>query len=108
VWIQKNIGGWTTYGGAGWIINGASGMRSHPFGGWLLQRAINKRVSLGGEVYSEGTQGLDLPAFAILTFGGYYNVNEHFSILFNAGRQVAGGPHTIGYLGLYWTWGPDK
>jgi len=108
VWIQKKMDGWTTYGGAGWIINAASGMRSHPFGGWLLQRAINKRVSLGGEVYSEGTQGLDLPAFVVLTFGGYYNVNKHFSILFNAGRQVAGGPHTIGYLGLYWTWGPDK
>lgn len=68
----------------------------------------NKRVSLGGEVYSEGKQGLDLPAFVVLTFGGYYNVNKHFSILFNAGRQVAGEPHTIGYLGLYWTWGPDK
>jgi hypothetical protein len=108
VWIQKNIDGWTTYGGAGWIINTASGMRSHPFGGWLLQRAINKRITLGGEVYAEGTQGLNLPAFAILTLGGYYNVNEHFSILFNAGRQAAGGPHTIGCFGLYWTWGPDK
>lgn len=108
VWIQKNIDGWTTYGGAGWIVNRASGMRSHPFGGWLLQRAINKRITLGGEVYSESTQGLDLPAFAILTFGGYYNVNEHFRILFNAGRQVAGEPHTIGYFGLYRTWGPDK
>jgi hypothetical protein len=42
--------------------------------------------------------------FAALNFGGSYNVNEHFSLLFSGGHSVAGDNHTLWYFGLYWTW----
>ncbi len=105
LWFQKSEGPWTTYGGGGWVVNSAPGMRSHPLAGWLVQRELTKRITLGTEIYYEGTQGSGFPAFAISTFGGYYNITEHFSLLFDAGRQVAGAANTVAYLGLYWTWG---
>lgn len=33
LWIQKNMGSWTTYGGGGIAFNNAPGMKNYPFGG---------------------------------------------------------------------------
>jgi hypothetical protein len=105
LWVQKSWGPWTTYGGGGYAVNRAPEMRSHAFGGWLLQRDFGKRVTLGGEIYSEGRNSLTTRSATIVDFGGYYNFNSYFSLLFSVGRDFIGGPHTVAYLGLYWTWG---
>jgi len=105
LWAQKNWGPWTTYGGGGYAVNRAPGMRSYLLGGWLLQRDLGKRLTLGGEIYSEGSNSVRTRSSSIIDFGGYYNFSSHFSLLFSAGRDVIGGPHTVAYLGLYWTWG---
>jgi hypothetical protein len=105
LWVQKSWGPWTSYGGGGWIVNRAPGMRSHALSGWLLQRDLGKRVTLGGEVYSEGATSLTTHSSTVVDLGGYYNFSPHFSLLFSAGRDISGGPHTVAYLGLYWTWG---
>ena len=105
LWVQKSWGPWTTYGGGGYVINRAPGMRSHALAGWLLQRDLGKRLTLGGEIYSEGRSSITTRSSTIIDFGGYYNFSSHFSLLFSAGRDLIGGPHTVAYLGLYWTWG---
>lgn len=108
VWLQKSWGPWTTYGGGGYIINPAPGMRDHPFFGWQVQRALNKKLTLGAEWFNPGR---DTPAASnpqIANFGGQYNFRENFSLLFTAGHTVHGDAHTVAYLGLYWTWGKDK
>ena len=106
LWVQKSWGPWTTYGGGGWVVNRAAGQRDHAFAGWLLQRGFGKRLTLGGEVFAQGadTPGGDGSTFADL--GGFLNFTPGCSLLFSAGRTLAGGRHTIAYLGLYWTWGP--
>jgi len=105
VWAQKSWGPWTTYGGGGYVLNRAPGMRSHALAGLLLQRELGKRLTLGGELYSEGAGSIGTRSSTVLNFGGYYNFNRNFSLLFSAGRDVAGGLHTVAYFGLYWTWG---
>ena len=105
LWVQKSWGPWTTYGGGGYVLNRAPGMRSHALAGWLLQRELGKRLTLGGELYSEGAGSIGTRASTVFNFGGYYNFTRNFSLLFSAGRDIGGGPHTVAYLGLYWTWG---
>jgi len=80
-------------------------MRSHALGGWLLQRDLGKRLTLGGELYAEGASGVGTPSSTLLDLGGYYNFARHFSFLFSLGRNPIGAPHTVAYFGLYWTWG---
>jgi hypothetical protein len=58
VWAQKSWGPWTSYGGGGYAVNRAPEMQSHAFGGWLLQRDFGKRLTLGGEIYSEGRNSI--------------------------------------------------
>lgn len=105
VWGQKSFGAWTTYGGGGYAVNKGPGGRDYFFGGWLLQRQLDERWMLGGEVYSSGRSGHDSPGSTILNAGGQLTLPRGFSLLFSVGRSVAGAGHTVAYLGLYFTWG---
>jgi hypothetical protein len=80
-------------------------MRNHPFFGWQVQKEINKELTLGGEWFNPGRQSFATANTHILNFGGLYNFNKNFSLLFTAGHSVQGESHTVAYLGLYWTWG---
>lgn len=112
VWVQKSFGPWTTYGGAGEVLNSQDGFHNFPFGGWLLQRDIGKKLTLGGEVFSHGGEGplTTEPGKATLVdIGGYYYFrNPGFQLLVAYGHSVFGMAETYGYLGLYWTWGNSK
>jgi hypothetical protein len=108
VWIQKSWGKWTSYGGGGYVLNDAPGMRNHPFGGWQVQREINEKLTVGAEWFGSGADALGSSNSQITNFGGFYNFNQNFSLLFTAGHTVSGEPHTVAYVGLYWTWGKDR
>jgi hypothetical protein len=104
VWAQKSRGPWTTDAGGGAALNSAPGQRDYAYGGWLLQRAIGEKLTLGGEIFAQGPDTDNDKGFAALNFGGTYNVNDHFSLLFSAGHDIVGDEHTLWYFGLYWTW----
>ncbi len=112
VWVQKSFGPWTTYGGAGETIVPQTGYRNFPFGGWLVQRDIGKKLTLGTEVFSHGAEGVataQTRSSTMIDFGGYYYFrNPGFQLLFCYGHSVAGQQENYGYLGLYWTWGHSK
>lgn len=109
IWIQKDFGPWTTYGGGGRQIVHQVDYQSFWYEGWLLQRDIGEKWTLGGELWNHGAEGLATPqthAATMLDFGGYYYFRKPaFQLLFNVGRTVVGQPEIYAYLGLYWTWG---
>lgn len=112
VWVQKSWGPWTTYGGVGETIIPQTGFNNFTFGGWLLQRDIGKKLTLGTEVFSHGNEGpltTQPGAATLVDLGGYYYFrNPGFQLLFCYGHSVAGLAETYAYLGLYWTWGNSK
>jgi hypothetical protein len=108
LWLQKSWGPWTTYGGGGYVINAAPGQRNYWFGGWLLQRDLGKRLTLGGEIFAQGKSSDDVRSFAVFNLGGFFKITPNLQLLFTGGRSFVGGRHTIGYLGLYWTGGLGK
>ena len=112
VWVQKSFGPWTTYGGVGEQVVPQTGYKNFTYGGWLVQRDIGKKWTLGGEVFSHGAEGIATAQIRGSTFidaGGYYYIrNPGFQVLFCYGHAVGGLPETYAYLGLYWTWGGSK
>jgi hypothetical protein len=106
LWIQKSWGPWTTYGGGGYALNRAEGARSCFFAGWLVQRDLGTKLTLGGEVYATEADTVGGKGDTIFNAGGYYNFKPDFSLLFSLGHTFAGEHHAVAYLGLYWTWGP--
>jgi hypothetical protein len=111
LWIQKSWGPWTSYGGGGEAIVPGMGYKDYPFAGWLVQRQLNKKVTLGVEFFGHGAEGeaaTSTRASTMADLGGIYEFKEGFDLLFAAGRSVAGQPETYTYLSLYWTWPKDK
>lgn len=111
LWIQKSWGPWTSYGGGGVTLNSAPGMKNSTFAGWLVQREFSARFVLGGELFYQGAADAASEAFTLLNVGGYYQDIPFCggcSLLFRLGASVAGEVHHDGYLGLYWTWGPES
>lgn len=109
LWIQKSWGHWTSYGGGGYQVVHQTGYRTFPFGGWLLQRDIGKKWTLGGEIFSHAKEGFATPqtqASTMVDAGGfYYFKNPGLQLLFCYGHSVAGQTENYAYLGLYQTWG---
>ena len=88
VWLQKDFGDWTTYGGGGYWINPGAGNKNYWFAGWLLQRQITKQFALGAEAFHDTATtdgGRDSSGFNV---GGVYDINEHYHLLFSAGRGL--------------------
>jgi hypothetical protein len=111
LWLQKSWGPeekkWTTYGGGGYAVVPQDGLKNYPFAGWLMQRQVSKKLTLGIELFGHGTQTPDTTrSSTLLDLGGYYEFKEGFDLQFCAGRSIYGQPETYTYLSLYWTWGP--
>lgn len=109
VWIQKSWGRWTSYGGAGYQIVKQKQYQSFSYGGWLLQRDIGKKLTLGAEIFSHGAEGLATPqthAATMIDVGGYYYIrNPGLQVLFAYGHTAVGQTENYAYLGIYRTWG---
>ena len=108
IWVQKSFGDWTTYGGGGYWINHGSGTdQDFWFVGWLLQRQITKKLTLGGEIFyqtADEVGGKDSTAFNV---GGFYDINDHNHILFSAGSGLQNASETnqfSWYLGYQFTY----
>lgn len=107
LWLEKNWGKWTSYGGGGWTLNRAPGQRDYFYGGWLLQRAVSDSLFLGGEVYSQGSTGAGVAGYTALNLGGGYAFNKNASLIFSGGHSFAGASNAFGYIGIDFTWGHD-
>ncbi|HEX4048350.1 MAG TPA: hypothetical protein VH309_10975 [Elusimicrobiota bacterium] len=108
LWIQKSWGPWTSYGGGGAVVSPAPGYADYAFAGWLLQRAVTGKLTLGGEVFGHGAEGLastSTRASTMADFGGFYSIRDGFQLLFAGGRSFAGQDEVYTYVALYWTWG---
>jgi hypothetical protein len=88
VWLQKDFGDWTTYGGGGYWINPGPGNKNYWFTGWLLQRQVTKQLALGAEVFRQTAMQQGGRDSASFNLGGVYDITEHYHLLFSAGRGL--------------------
>lgn len=88
VWIQKDFGGWTSYGGGGYWINPGPGQKDYWFSGILLQYSFSENFYLGAELFyqtADTTDGADSAGFNV---GGGLPLTAGFELLFSAGRGI--------------------
>jgi hypothetical protein len=94
LWLQWDVGSWTTYGG--------SGLRLGPDGdalvfGWLLQQELSEKIALGGEAYvTLPLHGDDVQVQ--LNLGAIVNFSEFHHLLLSAGPSFGGDAREQAYL----------
>ncbi len=112
VWAYKKIGSWSLDGGAGYAIVPQTGYRNYPYGSFLVEKNVNKRLDLSAEIFAHAREGFaaaQTEASTMLDAGGYFHFNSPgLQLLFAYGHSIAGQTENYAYLGLYKTWGKDK
>ena len=106
VWLQKDFGAWTTYGGGGYWINPGVGNQNYWFVGWLLQRQVTDNLALGGELFHQTADTIGGKDSSGFNLGGVYDFTEHYHLLFSAGRglqDAAAANEFSYYFGFQWT-----
>jgi hypothetical protein len=88
LWLQKSIGGWTSFAGVGYWFNPGPGNRDFWYLGWAVQRQIAKNLSIGGEIFHQTPSaivGNDQTGFDV---GLTYDLSEHYHLMFSAGQGL--------------------
>jgi hypothetical protein len=108
LWLQKSWGPWTTYGGGGYWINPGEGNKDWWQFGWLIQRDINKALTLGTELYYKTASASNNNDTAGYTVGGIINITENHHVLLSIGQDINGPNYLWAYIGYQLTFGPQK
>jgi hypothetical protein len=88
IWLQKDFGKWTTYGGGGYWINPGPANKDYWFSGILLQYAFSDGSYLGGEIFYETADTVDGKDSLGFNVGGGLPLVNDFQLLFSAGRGL--------------------
>jgi len=108
IWLQKSWGAWTTYGGGGYWINPGEGNKDWWQFGWLIQRDINKALTLGTELYYKTASASNSNDTTGYTVGAVINVTENHHVLLSLGQDINGPNYLSAYIGYQLTFGPQK
>ena len=108
VWLQKDWGKWTIYGGGGYGINSLSGSGNWGFAGVVLQKQVLSNVAIGGEIYHQTELATDFPNKGTgFNLGTVIDFSEHQHLLFSAGRSIDGPTDFQCYIAWQFTFGPE-
>ena len=108
LWLQKSWGPWTTYGGGGYWVNPGAGNRDWWQFGWLVQREINKTLTLGAEIYYKTASKEDGDASKGYNIGAIVNLTDNHHILISGGQDVFGPSYCFFYFAYQFTFGPKE
>jgi hypothetical protein len=105
LWLQKDIGNWTIYGGVGYWINPGVGNKNWDFSGILIQYNFSDDFFLGMELFHQTQSSIDAPKNTGLHIGGGIPVIKDTQILWScdAGDGLTAYKHFSYYVGLYHT-----
>ncbi|HEX2867773.1 MAG TPA: hypothetical protein VHO03_12065 [Ignavibacteriales bacterium] len=105
VWLQKDIGKWTFYGGGGYWINPGQGNKNWTFSGILVQYNFSDSFFLGTEFFHQTPSTTASPNNTGIHLGGGVSVVKNYQILFSTelGNGITSYKHYAYYLGLYHT-----
>ena len=105
LWLQKSFGAWSTDAGGGYLIDFDKVNGNYWATGWLLERRVSDRATVGAELYHT-TGHAATPASLLSNIGVVFNLTQNDQLLASVGRNLT-GPRTLQtYIGYYITGGP--
>jgi hypothetical protein len=106
IWLQKDFGKWSTFGGGGYWVNPGAYNFNWWYVGEVTQYQVADHLALGMEIFHQTRQNVDNSSNTNVNVGGTWDLNDEEHILFSVGHTVQGQSAYIGYLGIQFTFGP--
>lgn len=97
IWVQKDAGPWSIFGGGGYALNPGTGNRDYWTGGVAVTRQVSSRLLLGAEADRQGSDAVDGRASTSLGFGAIYRLKAPFRVLASGGPTFVDGTGTTGF-----------
>jgi hypothetical protein len=108
LWLQKGWGKWLTYGGGAYLNNPGPGRPNLWFFGWLLQRDINERLTIGGELFEGSIVDTGDERHFGFNIGSIINITKEHHILLSVGTDLIGPAAFYSYIAYQLTFGPKE
>ena len=81
IWLGKEMGDWSTFGGAGYQLAQGAGSRDFWVAGWALTYRALPDLLIGTEIFHQSPDATDGSASTTLGFGATYDFNENAHLL---------------------------
>jgi hypothetical protein len=94
IWVQKDWGNWSAFGGGGCEINRGGASQDFCEGGVVLTRKMSSNLQVGLELFHQTPAARGGPATTSLGTGVIYDLNEHFHLLGYIGRGIQNADET--------------
>lgn len=88
LWLQKDFGEWSVYGGGGYWINPGPGNRNFGFTGIVVQRQITEKTFLGTEIFHQTAATAGGKATTAFNLGGGVGLVGNLQFLFTVGSGL--------------------
>jgi hypothetical protein len=106
IWLQKNEGKWSAYGGCGYWINPGAGNRNWWFSGLVIQRQVLETLTPGLEIFHGTPQQVGGPPETGINLGLIWDLSSVQHIIMSAGPAIEGSNQVQGYFAYELTFGP--
>lgn len=100
VWVQKDSGKWSVFGGGGYAINPGPGNRDYWTGGMAVTRQVTPRLLLGIEADRRGPDAVDAGGVTSLGAGFILHLGGNLRLLGSGGPNLEDGGSNAGYHGF--------
>ena len=91
VWLQKDTGAWSVFGGGGYAINPGRGNRNYWTGGLALSREFSQGLLVGIEADRQGADEAEGHAATSLGLGAIQRLTPRLRLLASAGPTFVDG-----------------
>jgi hypothetical protein len=88
LWLQKDFGPWTVYGGGGYWINPGAGNKNYSFLGIALLRKVTEKLTVGVEVFDQTSPGDGIKESSGFNVGGIYDFSSNWHLLASVGSGI--------------------
>ncbi len=97
VWVEKDFGKWSTFGGGGCALNNGDGGRDYCLAGWAVTREIAPALHVGAEIYHQSAGMRGGRASTGLGAGATYDLSQNYHLMASFGPGIENAAETNRY-----------
>lgn len=94
IWIGKDFGDWSTFGGGGCALNNGGASRNYCIAGWAVTHQLTPSLRVGAELYHQSADtddGLDATGIGA---GAVYDLTENHHLMMSIGPGIQNASST--------------